>query len=125
LQNTSSLLLCLHFLQLQCTGSARAAAVLAEHRTKRLASGGPRGMAAQAAALIAQHGLDDTTYIYDLGNTTRLFRAWRAALPRVQPFYAVKVGEDSGGLAAEPRALQQQLQLHALPPSVANMLTCI
>jgi diaminopimelate decarboxylase len=65
--------------------------VLAERRTKRLVTGGPRGLAAQAAALIAQHGLDDTTYIYDLGNTTRLFRAWRAALPRVQPFYAVKV----------------------------------
>lgn len=74
----------------QFTGSARAAAVLAEHRTKRLPSGGPSGLAAQAAALIAQHGLDDTTYIYDLGNTTRLFKAWRAALPRVQPYYAVK-----------------------------------
>uniref|UniRef100_A0A383V4L4 ornithine decarboxylase n=1 Tax=Tetradesmus obliquus TaxID=3088 RepID=A0A383V4L4_TETOB len=76
--------------QYKCTGSARAAAVLAEHRTKRLVTGGPRGLAAQAAALIEQHGLDDTTYIYDLGNTTCLFRAWRAALPRVQPFYAVK-----------------------------------
>eukprot|EP00882_Tetradesmus_deserticola_P014389 GHRQ01015301.1.p1 GENE.GHRQ01015301.1~~GHRQ01015301.1.p1 ORF type:complete len:196 (+),score=51.54 GHRQ01015301.1:280-867(+) len=77
--------------QYQSTGSARAAAVLAEHRAKRLVTGGPRGLAAQAASLIAQHGLDDTTYIYDLGNTTRLFKAWRAALPRVQPFYAVKV----------------------------------
>lgn len=44
----------------------------------------------QAAALIEKHGLDDTTYLYDLGNTTRLFRAWRGALPRVTPFYAVK-----------------------------------
>jgi ornithine decarboxylase len=70
--------------------------VLAEHRTKRLVTGGPRGLAAQAAALIEQHGLDDTTYIYDLGNTTRLFRAWRAALPRVQPFYAVKVRAGKG-----------------------------
>lgn len=44
----------------------------------------------QAAALIEKYGLDDTTYLYDLGNTTRLFRAWRGALPRVTPFYAVK-----------------------------------
>jgi diaminopimelate decarboxylase len=47
-------------------------------------------MAAQAAALIAQHSLDDTLYIYDLGNTMRLFKAWRAAMPRVIPYYAVK-----------------------------------
>lgn len=36
------------------------------------------------------HGLEDTTYVYDLGNTVRLFRSWRAAMPRVAPFYAVK-----------------------------------
>ena len=34
--------------------------------------------------------MDDTFYIYDLGNVTRLFKAWRAAMPRVTPFYAVK-----------------------------------
>jgi hypothetical protein len=58
----------------QCTGSFKAAAVLAEFRTKRLVSGGLQGMAGEASALIAAHGLEDTTYIYDLGNTTRLFR---------------------------------------------------
>jgi len=36
------------------------------------------------------HGLDDTAYVYDLGNLIRLFRSWRAAMPRVHPFYAVK-----------------------------------
>ena len=75
---------------LQITGSARAAAVLAEFKARRIPAGGPRGMAAQAAALIAQHSLDDTLYIYDLGNTMRLFKAWRAAMPRVIPYYAVK-----------------------------------
>jgi diaminopimelate decarboxylase len=44
----------------------------------------------QASALIKAHALDDTTYLYDLGNTTRLFKAWCGALPRVKPFYAVK-----------------------------------
>jgi ornithine decarboxylase len=76
--------------QYKATGSTRAAAVLALCRAHRLTSGGPAGLAAEAANLIASHGLDDTTYIYDLGNTTRLFKAWKAALPRVQPFYAVK-----------------------------------
>jgi hypothetical protein len=37
-----------------------------------------------------EHSLDDTFYIYDLANVTRLFKAWRAAMPRVLPFYAVK-----------------------------------
>lgn len=81
---------------MQATGSTRAAAVLALHRARRLVSGGPAGLAAEAARLIAEHGLDDTTYIYDLGNTTRLFKAWKAALPRVQPFYAVKCNPEPG-----------------------------
>jgi ornithine decarboxylase len=34
--------------------------------------------------------LEDTTFVYDLGNTVRLYRAWTAAMPRVAPFYAVK-----------------------------------
>jgi hypothetical protein len=63
----------------------------------------------QAAALIEKHGLDDTTYLYDLGNTTRLFKAWRGALPRVMPFYAVKCNP-------EVRFLHNMCVLHALPP---------
>jgi ornithine decarboxylase len=44
------------------------------------------------------HGLEDTTYLYDLGNTVRLYRSWAAALPRVTPFYAVKCNPDPGML---------------------------
>ena len=80
--------------QYKVTGSARAAAVLASHRARWLPAGGPRGIAAAATALIAERSLEDTTYIYDMGNVTRLFRAWRAALPRVTPFYAVKCNPD-------------------------------
>jgi hypothetical protein len=36
----------------------------------------PPSPARQAAALIDAQALDDTTYLYDLGNTTRLFKAW-------------------------------------------------
>jgi ornithine decarboxylase len=85
---------------LQATGSVKAAAALAEFHARRLPTGGPEGLAAQAAALIEAHGLDDTTYIYDLGNTTRLFKAWRGALPRVQPFYAVKCNPEVRKLTA-------------------------
>jgi len=82
--------------QYKATGSVKAAAALAEFRARRLPTGGPDGLAAQATALIEAHGLDDTTYIYDLGNTTRLFKAWRGALPRVMPFYAVKCNPEPG-----------------------------
>lgn len=75
---------------MQATGCTPAAAVLAEVHARRVRTGGPKGIAREAAALIAQHSLDDTVYVYDLGNTTRLFKAWRAAMPRVIPYYAVK-----------------------------------
>jgi hypothetical protein len=76
--------------QYQVTGSAAAAAVLADLKVRRVSHGGPEGMKRAASALIRAHGLEDTTYVYDLANTVRLFRSWRAAMPRVAPFYAVK-----------------------------------
>ncbi|KAI8467817.1 MAG: pyridoxal-dependent decarboxylase [Monoraphidium minutum] len=76
--------------QYKATGSVAAAGVLADLGARRIPHGGPAGMKRVAASLIKAHGLDDTTYVYDLGNTVRLFRAWRAAMPRVAPFYAVK-----------------------------------
>ncbi len=76
--------------QYKGTGKASAAAVLASFHARHVPSGGPRGLRAEAAALIEKHQLDDTFYIYDLGNTARLMQAWRGAMPRVAPFYAVK-----------------------------------
>lgn len=76
--------------QFQATGSVAAAAVLADLHVRRVPHGGPEGMKRVASGLIKAHHLDDTTYVYDLANTVRLFRAWRAAMPRVAPFYAVK-----------------------------------
>ncbi|KIY94504.1 ornithine decarboxylase [Monoraphidium neglectum] len=76
--------------QYKATGSVSAAAVLADLHVRRVPHGGPEGMKRVAAGLIKANALDDTTYVYDLGNTLRLFKAWRAAMPRVAPFYAVK-----------------------------------
>lgn len=84
--------------QYRKTGSAPAAAVLASLGAKWLPAGGPQALTDTGSALIAAHGLDDTFYVYDLGNTVRLWRAWRAALPRVQPFYAVKCNPEPGML---------------------------
>lgn len=36
--------------------------------------GGPRGIEQKASKEIARHQFDDTFYIVDLGNTTRLFK---------------------------------------------------
>mmetsp|Transcript_10005 Transcript_10005/g.17547 ORF Transcript_10005/g.17547 Transcript_10005/m.17547 type:complete len:464 (-) Transcript_10005:80-1471(-) len=39
---------------------------------------------------IREHTLDDTFYIVDFGNLSRLHNAWRSAMPRVTPFFAIK-----------------------------------
>jgi len=49
-----------------------------------------------AAHLIARDVLDFNFYICDLGVVMRLYSAWRRALPRVRPFYAVKCMPDKG-----------------------------
>lgn len=47
--------------------------------------------AAEAAShFIAETGIAETFYIYDLGEVARLYATWLAAMPRVQPHYAVK-----------------------------------
>jgi ornithine decarboxylase len=67
-----------------------AASVLASVNCEHLSHGGVTALSNHASRLIARHRLDDTAYVYDLGNPLRLWRAWRRALPRVHPFYAVK-----------------------------------
>ena len=49
-----------------------------------------------AAHLIARDTLDFNFYICDIGVILRLYSAWRLALPRVRPFYAVKCMPDKG-----------------------------
>ena len=69
-------------------------AVLAAARAVRLPDGGPATIDAALAAAIARHGLEDNTYCVDLGAVARTHAAWAAALPRVDPFYAVKCNPD-------------------------------
>jgi ornithine decarboxylase len=76
--------------QHQATGKLAAAAVLAECGAVRVKSGGVKGMTEEGLKSITGHELDDTFYVVDLGNTLRLLKAWRAAMPRIVPFYAVK-----------------------------------
>ena len=45
---------------------------------------------AHIAGLVAARGLEDSFYVMDLGTVACLHAAWAAAMPRVQPFYAVK-----------------------------------
>eukprot|EP00052_Salpingoeca_macrocollata_P011590 m.89441 g.89441 ORF g.89441 m.89441 type:complete len:510 (-) comp18121_c1_seq1:128-1657(-) len=51
---------------------------------------GPSGLKSIASGIILEEGLDDSFYIVDLMNTFRLYKAWTEAMPRVEPFYAVK-----------------------------------
>ena len=56
----------------------------------------PADVAAAAAAAVAGRGLDSTFAVVDVGALSRLHTAWRRALPRVTPFYAVKCNPDPG-----------------------------
>ncbi|GAX75187.1 hypothetical protein CEUSTIGMA_g2631.t1 [Chlamydomonas eustigma] len=76
--------------QFQKTGRASAAAVLSDVDCEHLKKGGPQGIKEYALEIIKKHNLDDNLYIYDLGNVVRMFRAWRSALPRITPYYAIK-----------------------------------
>lgn len=76
--------------QYKVTGRASAAAVLADLKTEHTQSGGQEGVTQFATDVLTRHKLDDTFYVYDLGNVVRMFKAWRAAMPRVTPHYAVK-----------------------------------
>ena len=75
--------------------TAGIAAVLSRHQSVRLRKPLP-GDALCATVdehikqLVRLGSLDDTFYVVDLGIVARLFAGWRAAMPRVEPFYAVK-----------------------------------
>lgn len=46
------------------------------------------------SSLIKSGNLEDPLYCVDLGKVARLHQKWTDALPRVQPFYAVKCFPD-------------------------------
>uniref|UniRef100_A0A383V9D0 Orn/DAP/Arg decarboxylase 2 N-terminal domain-containing protein n=1 Tax=Tetradesmus obliquus TaxID=3088 RepID=A0A383V9D0_TETOB len=50
--------------------------------------GNIEGLAEAASHFIAESGITETFYIYDLGEVARLHNTWRAAMPRVVPHYA-------------------------------------
>lgn len=47
-----------------------------------------------ASKLIAAHHLEDNFYVMDLASVKRLYTAWKTAMPRVHPHYAVKCNND-------------------------------
>jgi hypothetical protein len=52
-----------------------------------------------ARSVVAAEQADDLFYVYDLSVVDRLHGAWVRAMPRVEPFYAVKCNPDDGILA--------------------------
>jgi hypothetical protein len=48
----------------------------------------PAPLAEAAAHFIAESGISETFYVYDLGEVARLHNTWTAAMPRVMPHYA-------------------------------------
>ncbi|KAK9814356.1 hypothetical protein WJX72_004436 [[Myrmecia] bisecta] len=74
-------------------------AVLAAFNAMPLAAGDAATLDSYMQRLIAQRGLEDPLYLVDLGALRRLFDAWVAAMPRVQPFYAVKCNPNPAMIA--------------------------
>ena len=64
--------------------------VFKKYGCKSLKTGGPIAIKELAAAYILETEVDDSFYIFDIGNVQRLYDAWHCAMPRVTPFYAVK-----------------------------------
>jgi ornithine decarboxylase len=54
---------------------------------------------AYATGKIRELGLEDTFYVFDLGNVYRRMKTWKHLMPRVKPFYAVKCNPDEGILS--------------------------
>ncbi|EFJ40311.1 hypothetical protein VOLCADRAFT_84542 [Volvox carteri f. nagariensis] len=82
--------------QYQATGKLATAQVLVDLKAEHIKSGGPMGMKQEAIKHIVKHKPDDTFYVVDLANVQRMFKAWRAAMPRVMPYYAVKCNPEPG-----------------------------
>ncbi|KXZ55818.1 hypothetical protein GPECTOR_2g1369 [Gonium pectorale] len=77
--------------QYRVTGKAPVAQVLSEVGCEHIKAGGPRGIQEVAVRHIMRNDIDsDSIYVVDLAAPFRLFKAWRAAMPRVLPYYAVK-----------------------------------
>jgi len=76
-----------------------ARAVLGLYGATQVRSGAPDGINAAASALISAWGQQDTFYVFDLGEVARLYSLWTAAMPRIQPFYAVKCNPEPGIVA--------------------------
>ncbi|XP_077991566.1 ornithine decarboxylase-like [Glandiceps talaboti] len=54
-----------------------------------------RDVVANKIALHTMEDEDDAFFVFDLGDVVRKYEKWKALLPRVHPFYAVKCNEDA------------------------------
>ncbi|GLC44530.1 Mitochondrial 2-oxoadipate and 2-oxoglutarate transporter [Pleodorina starrii] len=83
--------------QYRVTGNGAVAQVLTDFHCEHIKSGGPRGVQEVAIRHILRNDIDsDSIYCVDLAAPFRLFKAWRAAMPRVLPYYAVKCYPEPG-----------------------------
>eukprot|EP00775_Hariotina_reticulata_P014259 gene14259-14409_t len=78
---------------------AAVSGVLEEYSAIPIVSGCGSGIADAALGVIAEAGVCDTFYVYDLGEVARLHATWVATMPRVKPFYAVKCNPEPGLIA--------------------------
>jgi hypothetical protein len=77
------------------------AAVFDRFAARSVPSAAPADVAAAVRSHLKAHAAAcmDTLYVYDLAQVARMHAAWVAAMPRVQPYYAVKCNPEPALLA--------------------------
>lgn len=77
----------------------RVSTVVAAFGARSVGEGSESDIAAFMRKVVAVRTEEDPFYVFDMGLVVRLFKAWKEAMPRVDPFYAVKCNPDPGLLS--------------------------
>ncbi|GAQ82170.1 ornithine decarboxylase [Klebsormidium nitens] len=77
----------------------RVSTVVAAFGARSVGEGSENDIAAFMRKVVAVRTEEDPFYVFDMGLVVRLFKAWKEAMPRVDPFYAVKCNPDPGLLS--------------------------
>jgi hypothetical protein len=72
----------------------RVSTVVAAFGARSVGEGSETDIGAFMRKVVAVRTEEDPFYVFDMGLVVRLFKAWKEAMPRVEPFYAVKCNPD-------------------------------
>eukprot|EP00232_Nephroselmis_pyriformis_P000766 CAMPEP_0182913570 /NCGR_PEP_ID=MMETSP0034_2-20130328/38109_1 /TAXON_ID=156128 /ORGANISM="Nephroselmis pyriformis, Strain CCMP717" /LENGTH=909 /DNA_ID=CAMNT_0025050297 /DNA_START=368 /DNA_END=3097 /DNA_ORIENTATION=+ len=80
-------------------GQGAVSAAMDDYMTEVIKSSAAEAVDCYGRAAIAEHDLESSFYVIDLGVVQRLHASWMGLLPRVEPHYAVKCNPDPAIIA--------------------------